>query len=178
MLKSKLAEVERLVPPAALPKHRKVPIWLSGEVSPGAVYHPSAGWLENNGRVVEMAKSIERQNIDHFIDWSTTQPMMILHELSHAWHHRVTACGYDNPEISEPYQAIVRSGSSEKVRHVSGREKRHYGLSNPMEYFGECSEAYFGCNDFQLFDRKELKASDPAGFRLVEKVWGVAPGDE
>ncbi len=43
-----------------------------------------------------------------------------------------------------------------------------------MESFAECSEAYFGKNDLQLFDREELKAFDPVGYEMVEKVWGVA----
>ena len=173
LLEKKLIELTGLVPPAALPKLKEVPIWLSKNAQPGACYHPSVGWLRKNGRVVEMARSIELQNIDHFIDWSATQPLMILHEMTHAWHDRVLAGGYGNPEIRAAFQRAVASKKYEKVRHADGKEQRHYALSNEMEYFAECSEAYFGRNDFQPFDRAELKTFDPAGFELVETMWDI-----
>ncbi len=175
LLERKFAEIAALVPAAALPELRKVPFWLSRNTAPGACYHPSAEWLEKNGRVVEMARSIEIQNIDHFLDWSAvTQPMIVLHELAHAWHHRVLPDGYGNPEIREAYEAAAASGKYDEVLHADGRKTRHYALTNPMEYFAECSEAYFGRNDFQPFDRAELKTFDPDGYRLVEKMWGIA----
>jgi hypothetical protein len=42
-----------------------------------------------------------------------------------------------------------------------------------MEFFAESTEAYFGRNDFQPFDRDELKAFDRSAYRMVEKAWGV-----
>ncbi|WP_367873682.1 hypothetical protein [Luteolibacter sp. Populi] len=175
LLDRKLADVEALVPAAALPELKAVPIWLSRDASRGACYHPSADWLKDNGRVVEMARSIELQNIDNFIDWSPTQPLMILHELSHAWHHRVLPQGYENPEILAGFKRAEAGGKYAMVRYAGGTEKRHYALSNAMEYFAECSEAYFGKNDFQPFDRAELREFDPAGYALVEKVWKISP---
>jgi hypothetical protein len=44
-----------------------------------------------------------------------------------------------------------------------------------MEYFSECSEAYFGQNDFYPFVRAELKEFDRAGYALMVKEWGEAP---
>lgn len=175
LLEKKLAGVVAVVPPAAVVKLKEVPLWLSRNAAPGACYHPSAEWLKANGRVVEMARSIEFQNIDHFIDWSGTQPQMVLHELAHAWHHRCLPGGYDNPPIRAAFDAAVATGKYEKVRHAGGREQRHYALTNAMEYFAEATEAYFGRNDFQPFDRAELLAFDPAGHRLVEEIWGIAP---
>lgn len=174
LLEKKLAEVAELAPAAALVKLKEVPLWLSRNASAGACYHPSPEWLKENGRVVEMARSIEFQNIDHFIDWSPTQPLMVLHELAHAWHHRNLPDGYANPEILAAFQVAVDGKKYEKVLKAGGKEQRHYALSNAMEYFAECSEAYFGKNDFQPFDREELKAFDPAGYRLVETMWGIA----
>ncbi len=171
LLDRKLAEVEKLVPAAALPELKKVPLWLSRNSSPGACYHPSAGWLKENQRVIEMARSIEIQNIDNFLDWISTQPQMILHELSHAYHDRVLPQGYGNPEILACFKQAQAGGKYEKVRRANGKEERHYALTNAMEYFAECSEAYFGRNDFQPFDRAELKEFDPAGYELIEKCW-------
>jgi dipeptidyl-peptidase-4 len=171
LLTRKLTEVEHLVPAGALPKLRAVDIWLSRQVAPGACYHPSRAWLEAHGRVVEMQRCIELQNIDHFIDWADTQPQMVLHELAHAWHDREIAQGYHNPEILTAYAAAVASGKYAKVRHHDGGETRHYGLNDAMEFFAEASEAYFGRNDFQPFDRAELKAFDPTAYAMVEKMW-------
>lgn len=168
-----LVEVTKLVPAAAVPKLRKVPIWMSRNVAPGACYHPSVDWLRQNGRVVEMARSIELQNVDHFLDWSAAQPLMVLHELAHAWQDRESDAGYGNEAVKRAFESARASGKYEKVRYVGGGEKKHYALTNPMEYFAECSEAYFGRNDFQPFDRAELKTFDPAGYEMVEKVWGI-----
>lgn len=143
LLKEKLRVVADAVPPSALPKLRKVPIWLSRNSARGAAYHPSAEWLLANGRVVEMERSIEIQNIDDFIDWSAAQPMMMLHELAHAWHHQVAPDAYENADIQKAYESAILSGKYEEVRYHDGRIQRHYALTNRMEYFAECSEAYF-----------------------------------
>lgn len=173
LLDRRLGEVEAMLPEADLTELRKVPIWLSRNSAPGACYHPSVEWLRSNGRVIEMARAVEIQNIDHFLDWSNTQPLMILHELSHAWQDRMLDQGNDNPEILAAFKAASDSGIYEKVRYAGGGERRHYALTNAMEYFAECSEAYFGRNDFQPFDRAELKTFDPTGERLVRKMWRI-----
>ncbi|RYD21667.1 MAG: hypothetical protein EOP88_10565 [Verrucomicrobiaceae bacterium] len=172
LLKAKLAEVERLLPLAATAEMVKVPVWLSRDAAAGACYHPSADWLRQNGRVVEMARAIEIQNVDHFIDWSPTQPMMVLHELAHAWQDRVLEDGNGNAEIAKAYQTAKDSGIYQNVRHKDGSNRQAYAMTNPMEYFAECTEAWFGTNDFQPFDREELQKFDPAGARMVEKMWG------
>lgn len=173
LLDEKLAKISTVVPPAALPKLRKVPIWLSRNVARGAAYHPSADWLRSNGRVVEMARSIEIANVDDFIDWSAAQPFMILHELAHAWHHRVSDQGYENPVIAKAFQSAVISGKYEQVHYHDGSLTRHYALTNRMEYFAECTEAFFGKNDFEPFKRNQLKSFDAAGYKMIKTVWGV-----
>lgn len=173
LLRSKLVAIKEVVPAEAVKKLKTVPIWLSRNSARGAAYHPSAGWLTANGRVPEMERSIEIQNIDDFIDWSTGQPWMMLHELAHAWHHQFADQSYANPVILKAYGEAVESGDYEEVKYYDGRRMRHYALTNQMEYFAECTEAYFGRNDFQPFARKALRNFDPAGHRMVRKVWGV-----
>lgn len=173
LISTKLARVKSAVPPAVLPLLRKVPIWLSRDVARGAAYHPSAEWLAANGRVVEMERSIEIANVDDFIDWSVAQPDMLLHELAHAWHHQFVNAGYENPAIKNAFDAAVASGKYESVRYHDGQKLKAYALTNEMEYFAECSEAYFGRNDFEPFSRPQLKTFDPAGWRMVRKLWKV-----
>ena len=47
-----------------------------------------------------------------------------------------------------------------------------YATTNQMEYFSEICEAYWGENDYFPFNYEDLKAYDPEGFALMEKVWG------
>ena len=54
---------------------------------------------------------------------------------------------------------------------VNGKKEKAYAATNPMEYFAEASEAYFGTNDFYPFDRAELERHDPEMFALVDKLW-------
>jgi len=49
---------------------------------------------------------------------------------------------------------------------------KHYGLTNPMEYFAEGTEAYFYRNDFYPFVRAELKEFDPKLHDLLVEIWG------
>ena len=70
------------------------------------------------------------------------------------------------------FQAAKEKGIYEKVLLYTGEDTKHYGLNNPMEYFAESTEAYFGVNDFYPFVRAELKQHDPNMFELLEKIWG------
>lgn len=175
LLQSKLSGVRRVVPKPVIPKLQQVTIWLSREVAPGAAYHPSAGWLEANGRVVEMAESIEIMNVDDFLEWSKHQPWMVLHELAHAYHHRFLPGGYNHPLILSAYNRAVKGGKYKRVLYHDGSKRKAYALTDPMEFFAEASEAYFGRNDFQPFNRRQLKTFDAKTYRMVEKVWGVTP---
>jgi len=47
-------------------------------------------------------------------------------------------------------------------------------LDNEREYFAECTEAFFGRNDFFPFTRDELEKHDPEMFKLLRKLWQVA----
>ena len=54
---------------------------------------------------------------------------------------------------------------------VHGKKQKAYATTNPMEYFAESSEAFFGRNDFYPFVRSELEKYDPATFKLLMKLW-------
>ena len=66
---------------------------------------------------------------------------------------------------------MVESKKYAEVLHINGKKLKHYALSNPMEYFAESSEAFFGTNDFYPFVRAELREFDPEMFALVERLW-------
>src|SRR5262249_23185276 len=134
-------------------------------------YHPSAKWLKEHGHDPKLARAV---HIPQARDLTTRllvnqQPMAILHELSHAYHDQVL--GFDEPRIKAEWVRFKDSGKYDKVRHISGRDIRHYGLTNQMEFFAEMTEAFFGTNDFYPFVRGELKKELPELDRLLEEIW-------
>ena len=180
LLKGQLDEIVRVVPQAALTELRKVPLWISPEypgIQPKAEYHPDAGWLRAHGRKPAMARAVEFTNVRIFESECRRMPMMVLHELAHAYHHRVL--GYDDPRIRAAFEKAKASGSYDRVqrRDAKGRIRldRAYALSNPQEYFAESTEAFFGTNDFFPFTREELKEHDPEMFHLLTKIWNGRP---
>lgn len=172
LLAGQLKTVIDVVPAKALKGIRSVPIWLSPEydgVRPTAEYHPSGGWLQRVGRHPELAECVELTNINIFERECQRMPMMILHELAHAYHHQVL--GFDDARIKAGYERAVASGSYEAVERNNGNTERAYGMNNHKEYFAESSEAFFGTNDFFPFNRVQLKQHDPRMFELVQQAW-------
>lgn len=144
-------------------------VHLNREGNPGAVYHPSEEWLRDNGFPKDWAGGVEFGNAENFLTWSQQQPMMTLHELSHAWHHQVL--GYDHEGILEALQDVRLAKSFESVTRFDGGKEKHYALSNEMEFFAEMSEAWWGHNDFYPFVRGELVEDFPAIPPLMRACW-------
>jgi hypothetical protein len=173
LLRVKLFDVRRVVPAKALVKLREVPIWveLKDKRFPGMCFHPSADWLRVNGYNPEKAGGVEIGNAENFLKWTLHQPAMVLHELAHAYHHRVL--GADHAELEAALRNAREKKLYERVLRYDGTRVRAYGMNNATEYFAESSEAYFGTNDFYPFVRAELEEHDPEMARLVKKLWGV-----
>ncbi len=172
LLESHLYNVNRVVPAGALAELRKVQIWLHYKGKCGA-YHPSRKWLEGHGWNPEMARSVDLGNAKNFIRSSGHQPFLLLHELAHAYHHQVL--GYGDSEVREAHKRAVAGKKYERVLIWNGSKGRAYAITNPMEYFAETSEAFFGTNDVFPFVRAELKEHDPEMFKLLKKLWAGPP---
>ena len=54
------------------------------------------------------------------------------------------------------------------------RMRAAYALNNPMAYFAETNEAFFGVNDMYPFVRAELKKHDPRMHDALRKVWKIS----
>ncbi len=172
LLEAELAEAIELTPEHTHAALRKVVFWVEHNAPEHACacYHPSAVWLLQNGFNPDKARGIEIANPKNFVEWTKRdQPLMVLHELAHAYHHAVL--GYEHPLISSSFEKAKAGGKYESVMHVSGNPRRHYALSNDREYFAELTESYFGKNDFEPFTRDELKTFDPNGYAMIEKLW-------
>ncbi|NQT87922.1 hypothetical protein HQ560_14235, partial [bacterium] len=162
-VRAKLADVALRLPKPAVEKLRAVKIWVEADSKVTcACYHPSRGWLQNNGFNPEKEKSIEFGSPKNAIAWSREQPAMFIHELAHAYHHQVL--GYGQKDIKAAYAKAKANKSYESILHWNGKKVRHYALNNDQEYFAEATEAYFATNDFYPFVRAELKEHDPTGY--------------
>ncbi len=172
-LEGKLCDIKAVMPKDQLVKLQSVAIVLDlthGTLGP-MQYHPSAGWLTANGYSPDLAKCV---HIPRAADLPTPrsireQPWVILHELSHAYHDQVL--GFDEPRIREAYESYKKSGRGDKTLLYTGNRVKHYALTNPMEFFAEMTEAYFGTNDFFPFNRAELKEAEPEIYALMKNVW-------
>ncbi|MBL9152355.1 MAG: hypothetical protein JNK37_07720 [Verrucomicrobiales bacterium] len=181
LLEVQLGEITRVVPAAALGELRKVPLYFN-PAYPGvghrAEYHPGADWLKENGRDPSMVRGIEFTNTLHFEEEMDRMPNFALHELAHAYHHRVVPMGFANPDLRLAYESAKKSGGYEKVERRHGGSKpntfeRAYAMTNPQEYFAETTEALFSKNDFFPFTNEELSQHDPAMTKLLRQLWGV-----
>ncbi len=124
-------------------------------------YHPSPEWLTSRGYAAELAKGVHISDATRFADplHQHTQPWCVLHELAHAYHDQVL--GFEEPRIKAAWEKYKASGHGDSVLHVDGKMRPHYALTNPMEFFAEMSECYFGTNDFYPFVNGELQKAEP-----------------
>jgi hypothetical protein len=178
ILANRLYDIQHVLPADKVERLRKVPIWLDlthGKLRP-AQYHPSAGWLKNNGYAVVMAKSVHIPVAADFsgVKHQRVQPWSVLHELAHAYHDQ--ALNFDNAEIKAAWERFRDGGKYKSTLHINGKNVSHYALTNEKEFFAEMTEAYFGQNDFFPFNRAELQREEPEIYALLRRIWGPGEG--
>jgi dipeptidyl-peptidase-4 len=175
MLADHLHRISILVPEDRLARLRKLEIWIEHEHPTLAAmqYHPSRGWLVEHGHDPRLARKVHIPRARDLLDRGqlVKHPAVVLHELAHAYHDQ--CLGFDEPRIEAAYEAARKSGKYDSVLLYTGREVRHYGLTNAKEYFAEATEAYFYRNDFYPFVRAELERHDPAMHELLVEIWGA-----
>ncbi len=173
MLANHLQRVAILVPPGPLEKLRRLEIWIeySHPTLKSKQYHPGLEWLTKNGHDPRLHKKVHiPQGADLLSrEQMLKHPAVILHELAHAYHDQVL--GFDHPEIIAAHEQARAAGNYESVLAHTGRKVRHYGLTNPREYFAEGTEALFYRNDFYPFVRAELMQHDRTLHDLLVKLW-------
>src|SRR4051812_23950689 len=174
LLRLRLLEMKRALPATAMNKLADVPIWLElhDREFAGMCYHPSRDWLRDNGYNPDKAGAVEIGDARHFLDWSRSQPMMVLHEFAHAYHHQVL--GYDYAPNAKAYSHAKDAKLYDRVLRNNGRHERAYCMNNDQEYFAEQSEAMFGTNDFFPFVRAELIEHDPGCATMLREAWGIS----
>ena len=174
-LQDQLFRIGRVVPDGPLAKLRTITIWVDTDDQATAcmAYHPAAQWLKDHGSDPQMAHGVEIANAKNFVSWTYEQPWMVLHELSHSYHDQFLPDGFQNAEVKSVYSQDMASHKYDQVLHWDGKQTKAYAETNQMEFFAECTEAYFGRNDFYPFVNAELKTFDPAAYKLMQDVWGA-----
>jgi len=97
-LHTDLQLIKDMIPAAALEQIMKTQIFFSKETrhisasgsvysERGAVFHPGPEWLVTAGSTVKKAKCVDIYRVDDYLDWRSSQPFMILHELGHSYHY-------------------------------------------------------------------------------------------
>ena len=178
LLEINLIEISHFnIDPVKLDSLKVVPIFMDWNTTTGAAqYHPSESWLIANSYIPEKARCVEISNITNFINWTNqNQPYMVLHELSHAYHHRVL--NFNDPTITNAFNNAVSNNLYTNVSyHIGGgnyiNQASAYALTNEKEFFAEITEAYFGLNDYFPFDYNDLNNYDLVGFNAAVFVWG------
>jgi hypothetical protein len=172
-LEAKLVEIKVVVPASKVALLQRVPIVLDLECGKlGSMqYHPSAGWLKENGFPEELAKCV---HLPRAVDVATKrnineQPWVILHELAHAFHDQQLS--FEHADIKAAQEAYKASGRGDATLLYNGKKVKHYALTNQMEFFAEMTESYFGVNDFYPFNRAELQDAEPEIYQLLHTIW-------
>ncbi len=176
LIELQLRQIVQVLPSKPLAAIQSVPIWLSPQYNgfrPTAEYHPDADWLKKHGRREQLAGCVELTNITIFERECQRMPMMILHELAHAYHHQVL--GFDDRRIIAAYESAKSSQIYKSVKRKNGVKQRAYAISNHKEYFAESTEAFFGQNDFYPFNRDQLRKHDPRMYKLLCHIWQAKP---
>ena len=172
LLGGQCRKVINVVPEAAVSELKKVRLWVSlpsNDRRPRAEFHPSKDWLIDNDMHPEKEKGVEFSNTAILEKEIIRMPMLLLHELSHAYHNLVL--GFDHPRILELYDQAKANGSYERVKRHNREPQQAYAITNHKEYFAECTEAFFGENDFYPFNSRELEEHDPQMYDLLTEIW-------
>jgi hypothetical protein len=189
-----LKQVTELTTPKQLAVLRKIKIWLSRrslvDMQSDGSFDISgkgqnlkavkaSGWyisgdaatLRHYGQNPDKANSVEIGNITEFLKYpAKSQLSLVLHELAHGYHYEVL--GEANLPVIAAHQEAVQHKIYEVIEFKSGKPTNTYAAKNPYEYFAELSVAYLARNDEFPYDRSHLAEHDPAGYRLMQQVWG------
>jgi dipeptidyl-peptidase-4 len=174
LLANHLQRISILVTGHVLTQLQTIPIWIEKEHPSlrSMQYHPSKGWLENNGHDPRLARHVHIPVARHLLSRGQLlkHPAVVLHELAHGFHDQILS--FEEPRIIAAFEEAKRKELYNNVLLYTGKRVRHYGLTNHKEYFAEGTEAFLYRNDFFPFVRAELKEYDPTFHDLLESIWG------
>lgn len=170
LLSEKLREVKSLLPERHYKTLAHVPIWISKNSGKHAEFYFFEQRIYRGERNPDMLDGIEFQNIDNLLEHFEQSPLLVIHELAHAFHKmnyktidKTIMHAYKNARWEKLYKELKLG------RDLTRTDM--YASANAFEYFAELTEAYFGYNDYFPHTRRELEKHDPMGFEMVESIW-------
>lgn len=92
LLKGQCRKVIHVLLPTAVSQLQQVRLWMSlpsSDRRPRAEFHPSVDWLIEHGMPPEKVKGVEFTNSAILEKEIIRMPMLLLHELAHAYHNLV-----------------------------------------------------------------------------------------
>lgn len=164
----------------------QVSIFIAAITHAGLCFHPESDWLEENCMHVEKCECVELYNAKEYLEiceyWGRAG--VLVHEFSHAYHHKCMDKGYDNDEIRECFELAMKEELYNWVRvhGPQGPMNKAYACTNAMEYFAELSAAFLGqpdkhspeeFNKWYPFNRRQIREHDPRAYEMLKKAWKV-----
>lgn len=182
-LDAKLGEIVKVLPESALPDLRKVKIFImhgqhakNGGRSSGLEYFRQESpkhyeWLDPR-----MASSIVIYDAENYLRLTDHWALKaLMHEMGHA--HHLEHWPEERADIYDAWKAAIDGGLYQTVREEDKDAfNPNYAAQNHLEYFAELSATYFTGNNYFPRDRAALKDYDPAGYKLIEQLWGISEG--
>ena len=120
-----------------------------------------------------MARSIVIWSAPNYAKLSESWALKsLVHEFGHAQHLEHWPEG--RADIYDTWDRAVKAGLYQVVREEDkGTHNPNYAAQNHLEYFAELTAIYFVGAHYFPYDRAGLKAYDPAGYALIETLWGL-----
>ena len=179
-LDTKLAAMIAVLPGSALPDLRKVNLFImygpkatgGGRKSGLEFFRTSSpkfnGWLDPR-----MAASIVVFDAANYAALSDLWALkVLLHEFGHA--HHLEHWPEKRIDMYDAWDHAIKTGLYQTVRDEDkGKPIVNYAAQNHLEYFAELTAMYFARANYFPYDRAGLKAYDPQGYALIEKLWKV-----
>ncbi len=100
---------------------------------------------------------------------------LVVHEVAHAYHFK--KLGQSNTSVSNAFSNAIMNQLYAEGETGLSFEKGAYASYSPLEYFAELTSMYFGTIEYSPKNKAELKAYDPKGYAMVEKLWNTPEED-
>lgn len=179
-LDNTLGKIASLLPASSLSDLRRVRVFVlfgpsshAGGRENGLEYFQADAPRHWNWLDPRMASSIVIFNAANYATLTDQWALKsLLHEFGHAQH--LEHWQEDRAEIYDTWQGAIQRGLYQTVREEDKNSHcPNYAAQNHLEYFAELTTTYFAGNTYFPYNGTELAAYDPAGYALIEKLWGL-----
>lgn len=176
LMSEKLNQVRRLLPQDSYIQTMQSTIfWVESfnEVLPDSsfVYHLSEDWLKAYGQNPDKSGHIEIANIDKALERFGKDKNTVIHEVIHAFHHKIIPKELADA-VNSIYLQVLAEGRYQSVPYREGGYRRAIASFNKWAYFAELTEAYLGENDYYPFSRGDIASYDPAIYPILAQIYG------